>query len=106
MDKLVYNVLRITWIEILPVANIVCQVHFAHSILWLPAYAPAERDDRDEEDSAAPRTGPRSQITAVEGMKTLRQATKLQQGGAGPGVRLAAESQAGQTMRAAGRPPS
>ena len=54
-----------------------CQVHFAHSILWLPAYAPAERDDRDEEDSAAPRTGPRSQITAVEGMKTLRQATKL-----------------------------
>ena len=56
-----------------------CQVHFAHSILWLPAYAPAERDDRDEEDSAAPRTGPRSQITAVEGMKALRQATKLWQ---------------------------
>jgi hypothetical protein len=43
------------------------------------AYAPAERGDRDEEDSAAPCTGPRSQITAVEGMKTLRQATKLWQ---------------------------
>src|SRR5437016_8746766 len=43
------------------------------------AYAPAESGGRDGEDSAAPRTGPRSQITAVEGMKALRQATKLWQ---------------------------
>src|SRR5207302_6784564 len=62
---------------ILHVGDTVCQVHFAHSILWLAM--PPPRGVIATGRTRQRHTGPRSQITAVEGMKTLRQATKLWQ---------------------------